>query len=517
MPKSFSASANDYRTKIIPLQDIGSVLDHDRNKGMKIVQCHGVFDLLHLGHIRHFHEAKSQGDKLVVTVTPDRFVNKGPDRPVFPEHLRLEALAALADIDYVVLNDRPDAILAILKIKPSLYVKGKEYADHAADITGKIAEEARTVESVGGRVYYTDDIVFSSSSLLNKYFDSMPKDVVEFLDELKKNYSSGQILEEIESLSNLKVLVIGDAIIDEYQYAEPMGQSGKGLHMVARCLDKDVFLGGSLIIANHLAQFAKQVMLVTALGRNCPYKSFILNQLNPKVTPHFIWDNATLVKKRYVFKDGKTMTKLFETYSGPEEHLALNQTEEIVEFLNQHASHYDMVLACDFGNGFTNQPIINAICDVPTFLALNAQTNSGNRGLHVATNYRRADYISLNENELRLSMHDKTSSLEGLAVDICLALNASHLSITRGVNGVLCYSANGNFIRVPAFATNTIDRIGAGDSYLSLSSLCMAKGLSPVLSGFLGSLAAAICVQMVGNEKPILKEKLYKLLIRILK
>lgn len=505
--------------KIKTLQEIGAILEKERRKGLKIVQCHGVFDLLHPGHIRHFHEAKAQGDRLIVSVTADRFVNKGPGRPAFPEHLRLESLAALADVDYVVLNDTPDAISAIRQIRPSLYVKGKEYSDHAADVTGKIAEEARAVESVGGRIYYTDDVVFSSSSLLNKYFSSMPKEVIDFLGALKKKYSSDEIIGKIEALSDLKVLVIGDAIIDEYQYAEPMGQSGKGLHMVARCLDKEIFLGGSLIIANHLAQFAKEVTLVTAVGRECSYKNFISHHLDPRVTPRFtsLEDSATLVKKRYVLKDGQMLTKLFETYSGQEEPLHENQTRDIIEFLQQKAASYDLVLACDFGNGFTNHTIIDAISDVSTFLALNTQTNSGNRGFNVVTNYRHADYISLNEPELRLSVHDKTSSLEGLAADVCQLLNASMLSITRGVNGVVCYSSNGQCVRIPAFATNSVDRIGAGDSYLSLSSLCLAKRFPPVIAGFLGSLAAAMSLQVVGNQEAIKKSQLTKFLIRVMK
>ena len=86
MPKSLE-SRTQSKTKSLP--EITEILDEVRKKGARIVQCHGVFDLLHPGHIRHFREAKAQGDCLVVTVTPDRFVNKGPGRPVFTESLRL--------------------------------------------------------------------------------------------------------------------------------------------------------------------------------------------------------------------------------------------------------------------------------------------------------------------------------------------------------------------------------------------------------------------------------------------
>ena len=133
--------------KIKSLQEIEAILKEHRRQGLKIVQCHGVFDLLHPGHIRHFKVAKEQGDKLVVTLTSDRFVNKGPGRPVFNEDLRIESLAALEDVDYVVLNDSPDATLIIQKVKPAVYVKGAEYQLHKEDVTGKISEEVKAVEA----------------------------------------------------------------------------------------------------------------------------------------------------------------------------------------------------------------------------------------------------------------------------------------------------------------------------------------------------------------------------------
>jgi cytidyltransferase-like protein len=514
MLKSLEATS-----KIKSFAELSEILEKDRMHGLKIVQCHGVFDLLHPGHIRHFKVAKEQGDKLVVSLTPDRFVNKGPGRPVFTESLRLESIAALGVVDYVVLNDAPDAISAISKIKPTLYVKGIEYSNHAEDITGKISEEARAVEAVGGAIFYTDDIVFSSSSLLNRHFENNSPEVVEFLNALKKEHTADEIVKKIDALSSLKVLVIGDAIIDEYQYTEPMGQSGKGLHMTARCLDKDIFLGGSLIVANHVAQFAGQVTLIAALGKECSYLNFIRHNLDPKIRTEFVYleEETTLIKKRYVLKDGKTLSKLFETYSGQEESLNLDQTSSIVEYLRTKGKEYDLVLSCDFGNGFTNSPLRDAISDVPTFLALNTQTNGGNRGYNVVTNYRRADYISLNEPELRLSAHDRSSSLEGIAADICQIMECRSLSITRGVNGVMCYSSDGTSLKIPAFATSSIDRIGAGDSYLSLSSLCLTKKYSPMLAGFIGSIAAAMSVQMIGNQEAIKKSSLCKFLVRLLK
>lgn len=506
------------QSKIKSLDEIESLLEEDRKNGLRIVQCHGVFDLLHPGHIRHFKSAKKLGDRLVVSVTPDRFVNKGPGRPAFTETLRLESLASLEDIDYVVLNDSPDAVSIIHKIKPSLYVKGSEYQNPSDDLSGKISDEQEAVEASGGQVHFTHDLVFSSSSLLNQYFNETTPEVARFLNQLKERYTIDELILKIDRLSDLKVLVLGDAIIDEYQFSEPLGQSGKGLHMVARCLEKEVFLGGSLIVANHLAQFTQNVTLLTAVGRECPYLNFIRHHLDPHIKPEFLYlENATtLVKKRYVLKDGKTLSKLFETYSGQEEFLSFEQNGVVADFLKNHASDYDLVLVCDFGNGFTNPQIIDAISDIPSFLALNTQTNSGNRGYNVVTNYRRADFISLNEPELRLAAHDRTSSLESIMSDISQIMHSTHLSVTRGVHGVSCFSA-GEMIQIPALATTAVDRIGAGDSFFSLASLCFAKGYRADLAGFIGSVAAAMSVQMVGNQDAVKKVPLLKFVTRLMK
>lgn len=504
-------------SKIVEFSSLLPILEEKRKIGQRIIQCHGVFDLLHPGHIRHFQEARRLGDLLVVSVTPDRFVNKGPGRPAFPEALRLESIAALEDVDYVVLNDSPDAVSAIAKIAPHFYVKGSEYSREDEDVTGKIKEEKAAVLAAGGAIHYTDDIVFSSSSLLNRFFDASSPEVTKFIASLKRKISGEELLKKIETLSDLKVLIVGDAIIDEYVFTNVLGQTGKGIHLVAKILEKRLFLGGSLIIANHIAQYAGKVSLLTALGSRCPHFDFIDQNLDPKVDRQFAFTEGgqTLTKTRFVSQDGSTLTKLFETYSEYEKSLNREQTRWVVDQI--HRGDYDLVIACDFGNGFTNQDIIHALCDQPRFLCLNVQVNSGNRGYNVITNYRRADYVSINEPELRLSAHDRESRLEGICSDIAHLMNCRNISVTQGVKGVYFYTEEGESVQIPAFATTSVDRIGAGDSYLSLSSLCLAKGWDPELAGFVGSVAAAMSVQMIGNQEAIKKIPLCKYITRILK
>ena len=126
-------------TKIKTLPELAATLAGLRGQKRRIVHCHGVFDLLHVGHLRYFQEAKAMGDVLVVTLTTDRYVNKGPHRPAFTEQLRAEVLAGLECIDFVAINPTPSAIEAIQLLRPDVYVKGPDYKDASKDVTGKIS------------------------------------------------------------------------------------------------------------------------------------------------------------------------------------------------------------------------------------------------------------------------------------------------------------------------------------------------------------------------------------------
>lgn len=507
------------QSKIKTLKDAKKIFSELRKQGKKIIQCHGVFDLLHPGHIRHFQDAKSKGHILVVSVTSDRYVNKGPGRPVFNQQLRMESIEALDVVDYVILSDSCDAIEMIQVIKPDFYVKGQEYQDSDKDLTQKIDKEKQTTEENGGSVFFTTNLVCSSSKLLNRFFDPLPKDVQAFVSRIKKSYSLDEIIDRIEALAELKVLVIGDAILDEYQYISPLGQSGKGFHIVGSCLDRELFLGGSLIVSNHIAEFTKNISLVTAIGDETSSRRFIEENLHQTVDRQFVYlpDMCTLTKKRYIQRDGRTLVKFFETYSTSNSLLNADRTDEVLEILNQQSGMYDLILVADFGNGFTNPRLIKRITEMDGKLAINSQINSGNRGFNSVTQYRRGDFISLNEPELRLAMQDRYASVENLIHKLSEKMGASQIVITQGVAGSVCYGKDQEIIYIPAFNNDVVDRVGAGDSYFALSSLCFANGYPPILSSFIGALAAAMDVQIVGNKHPIEKSKLCKYLTRLMK
>ncbi|GAG59476.1 unnamed protein product, partial [marine sediment metagenome] len=200
------------------------VSEYRQNHNGKIVQCHGAFELLHPGHYIYIEEARGYGSMVIATVTSDRYVNKGVDRPVFDQQLRMETVAKNEDIDYVVLSDFATAVDSIVVIKPDVYVKGKEYEDAKNDVTGKILDEKNAVESIGGELKFTSGITFSSSNILNKYFDIYPKDIQRYLEQIKGKYSIGDVTNALDMIRHLKIAVIGD-IIDEYCYCVPWGSA----------------------------------------------------------------------------------------------------------------------------------------------------------------------------------------------------------------------------------------------------------------------------------------------------
>jgi rfaE bifunctional protein nucleotidyltransferase chain/domain len=155
--------------KILELDVLAEKLADLKSRGKKIVHCHGCFDMMHPGHIKYFQASKEMGDVLVVTVTPDQFVDKGPDRPVFNQNLRAESIAALESVDYVAVNRWQTAEETLRLLLPNYYVKGQEF-EKLQDKTGKIQKEVEVVREIKAEMRFTHEIVFSSSKLIKEHF-----------------------------------------------------------------------------------------------------------------------------------------------------------------------------------------------------------------------------------------------------------------------------------------------------------------------------------------------------------
>ncbi len=501
--------------KIKAIQELAEVLKLRRAENKKIVHCHGVFDLLHIGHIRHLEQARKMGDILVVTVTPDRYVDKGPDRPAFTETLRAEAIASLSCTDYVAINKWPTAVETVTMLRPHFYVKGSEYAIN--DLTGNILREEKAVKSVGGRIVFTNDVTFSSSSLINKYLPSLPEEVCNYLYDFRKRYKSQEIIRFLEGARLLKVLVVGEAIVDEYEYCEVLGKSGKEPVLVGRYLSKDAFAGGVLAIANHVAGFCDQVGLLTCLGEQYSREDFVRSNLKDNVKPMFLYkkDSPTITKRRYV--ERYLMQKLFEVYEINDDPLSDSQNSLLCAKLNEILPDFDVVIVSDYGHGVLTKEVINVLCGGSRFLAVNTQLNAGNQGFNTISKYTRADYVCLSQPELLLETRNRDGDLESMIVSVAEKLNCDRVVVTRGRFGSVSYHKSEGFAKVPAFTHHVEDRVGAGDSVLSITSLCAAQEAPAEVMGFVGNVVGAEAVNIICNKRSIERIPLMKHIEHLLK
>jgi rfaE bifunctional protein nucleotidyltransferase chain/domain len=158
--------------KIIDLENLMEEL-RVNYKGKSVGLCHGVFDVLHFGHINHFQEASKLVDILIVSVTTDMYVNKGPGRPVNEISDRVSTLAGIEYIDYVVESETPSAVEIIKKIKPEFYFKGKDYELNSTgkDMAGNLEAEKLAVEENNGHIYFTHIKLNSFYKITEKYIN----------------------------------------------------------------------------------------------------------------------------------------------------------------------------------------------------------------------------------------------------------------------------------------------------------------------------------------------------------
>ncbi|MBI2442242.1 MAG: adenylyltransferase/cytidyltransferase family protein [Lentisphaerae bacterium] len=504
-------------TKIVELKRLAQVVAEARRNGKRVVHCHGVFDLLHIGHIRYFGQARALGDLLVVTLTPDKFVDKGPHRPAFPETLRAEALASLACVDYVAINEWPTAEETLRLLRPDVYVKGSEFKVSSADMTGKIAQEEKVVRELGIQLAFTEDIVFSSTNLINRFISIYPQEVTAYLELFRKRHPLEEVLAVIDRMERLKVLVIGDVIIDEYVYCEAIGKSSKDPVLAVKYQSEDRFAGGILAVANHLANFAGQVELISVLGTRNQYEGFARAGLNEKIKAQFftVPGIPTVVKRRIL--DGYTFNKLIEVYDLDERALPAAISAAICAEVRARAATADIVLAADFGHGAITREIIETLCASAPFLAINTQANAGNRGFHTISRYPRADYACIAEHEMRLEARDALGELRPLLEQTRRRLKARYMIVTRGQRGCLVSGDGDGYVVVPAFARKVVDRVGAGDAFLSATALAAAQGAPGEVLGFLGNVIGAEAVEIVGNAKAVDKLKVKKTIVALLK
>ena len=460
---------------------------------MKKVLCHGVFDVLHVGHMKYFNSAKKHGDYLIVSITADEFVNKGPGRPYFTTDIRKQMLEALQIVDEVVISHSPLAVDVINDVQPDVYVKGPDYSNKEDDPTGGIIEEEAAVLKWGGEVVFTEDDTFSSSTLINKFFYKRTPSQEEIIDQVQSLGGLDTIMKVLEDISKLKVAVVGEPIEDIYTFCRAEGISNKNTSISARHNYTERYTGGTSAVVKHIDDFVMGVS--------------------------FNYDKRFACKKtRYICKDSHQ--RLFELTHIIDDQWDYYDPGTAIEDMFRLSSNSDMTLLCDFGHGLFQQEFLKACGEIPGFVALNVQTNSSNLGFNPFTKHKRFDYLTMDIKEARIATHDRYSDRLTLFNNVrsMIQEQCSHASMTLGSNGSFFANTNTKHIfKSPAFASNVVDPIGAGDAFFAITSLLVRAGCPDEMVPFLGNIFAGLKTKIIGNKEPVKKADFIKAVKGILK
>ncbi len=495
-----------FERKVCSLEQLVSFRNLARTEGKTIVHCHGCFDIVHPGHIHHLEFARSLGDVLIVSVSADPHVNKGVNRPLIPDDLRARALAALECVDRVYLNTDPTAVELLTALQPDVYVKGKEYENNNDP---RFLAERDAVNRAGGRVIFSSgDIVYSSTALIGsmRLAESMNGEkIARFRNQ--HSLDASHLHNLIQRFRDQRVVVIGDSILDRYHFCDASGVAGEAPMMALRVLDRSDFDGGAGIIASHLAELgAKPTLITTCADDEISYQSDMRLAARGIDVRSLKLRKQSIIKHRYLV-DQQKMFKVDEGSVTPIDSRSENVLmEQVLDCIA--ADDIAAVIFADFGYGTISAGLLESVMTlvrkkVPLITAdVSGQQSNLLRFLDV-------DLLCPTEREVRETMHDFSSGLGAVVSHLLQRTRAKQALITLGKQGLVTFDwpkatpAESDFrLRseyLPAMPSIAADPLGCGDALLATASLALAVGGSLPAAALLGSLAAAIEVEQIGN------------------
>lgn len=491
-----------------------------REAGRSVVQCHGCFDIVHPGHVRHLQFAATQGDRLLVSITPDESVNKGEGRPLFSQDLRAENLAALDCVDWVCINDEPTAERLLETIRPDVYIKGREYERN--DDPRFLAERS-VIERHGGRVVFSSgDVVFSSTALVGAIGRGHAEDVGRSADpdtarlhQLGRMHdlSYSRLSSRIDSMRGERVAVVGEVVLDAYVHCDRPEVDSESPILSLRPIHRVTFDGGAAVVALHLASLGASPTLVTALPDSADAEAFRRRMDIAGIAVEAVETSSPMLEKqRFVVGRDKLM-KL--DCPGPIVSEATHR-EQLLGIARRVCGRTGgasrVAIVTDFGLGLLTPRTIGSLCDeIRPMVDFLSGDVSGRRSSLLA--FRSADWLCPSELEMREALVDHESSLPALAWSILCKTNTRRLCATLGGDGLVAFDRlpgggpdHGGIHRtlsgepVPSLCPVPVDTLGCGDSLLAVSSLALACGASHCEAVFLGSAAASVQAGSLGNR-----------------
>lgn len=486
-----------YRHKIKTVDELIKVIG-TRPRKKKVIMCHGVFDVVHPGHLRHLIYAKSKADILVTSITADAHISKGHYRPHIPQDLRALNLAAFELVDYVVIDQNATPLENISRIQPDLFAKGYEYTSNG--VAQKTQEEAEVIKRYGGEVIFTPgDIVYSSSRLIELEAPRIQMEkLLTFMDAEKLTFDS--LRECLTRLKGKRVHVIGDTIVDSYTQTAMIGGQTKTPTMSVLYEGRKDYIGGAAVVAEHLRAAGADVVFSTVLGDDT-LKDFVLEGLTKSGVRCLPIIDATrpTTNKNAIVAGGYRLLKI-DTLDNR------SISDDIVERLGKSITETptDAVVFSDFRHGmFNRRTIPKLVKSIPAGVYKVADSQVASRWGNI-TEFKEFDLITPNEREARFALADQDSGIRPLASALYDAAQCKTLILKLGERGVLtCRSSDhqslDSFVVVDSFVDRVVDAVGAGDALLAYATLSKLATGSDAVATILGSMAAACECEYDGN------------------
>jgi rfaE bifunctional protein kinase chain/domain len=489
--------SKQYRHKIKTVEELCRIIG-PRPRKRKVIMCHGVFDVVHPGHLRHLIYAKSKADILITSLTADVHISKGQHRPHVPQDLRALNLAAFEVVDYVIIDVNAMPIKNISKLQPDFFAKGYEYT--ASGLPAKTQEESDVLHSYGGEIIFTPgDIVYSSTKLIDLAPPTIKiEKLLTFMETEKLTFDS--LRDCLDRLKGKRVHVVGDTIVDSYTQTAMIGGQTKTPTMSVLYERRDDYIGGAAVVAEHLRAAGAEVIFSTVLGDDT-LKDYVLNGLKKSgVQCHPIIDSTRpTTNKNAIVAGGYRLLKI-DTLDNR------SISDDILEALAKTVSETvcDAVVFSDFRHGiFNRRTIPRLITAIPKGVYKVADSQVASRWGNI-TEFKNFDLITPNEREARFALADQDTGIRPLASTLYDEAKCKTLILKLGERGVLtCRSSDheslDSFVVVDSFVERVTDAVGAGDALLAYATLSKLATGSDAVATILGSMAAACECEYDGN------------------
>jgi rfaE bifunctional protein kinase chain/domain/rfaE bifunctional protein nucleotidyltransferase chain/domain len=479
----------------------------------RVIMCHGVFDVVHPGHIRHLIYARSKADLLVASLTSDVHIEKGQARPYVPEELRALNLAALEVVDYVVIDRNPTPLENLRIIQPDYFAKGYEYM--RGTIHPRTEEEMKVLESYGGEILFTPgDVVYSSSKLIENSPPDISTEKLLTLMEAE-GLTFADFRATLEKFRGVRAHVVGDTIIDSYTYCSLIGSNAKTPTFSVRYENTVDFAGGAAVVAKHLRAAGAEVVFSTVLGSD-ERKDFLLNDLKEAgIECRAVVDPTRPTTRKNAFIAGGYRLLKVDTLD--------NRTisDKILTTLGEQVADVrsDVVVFSDFRHGiFDRLTVPRLVEQIPRDVLRVADSQVASRWGNIL-DFEGFDLITPNEREARFALGDQDSVVRPLALELYRKARCKTLLLKLGPRGILIYRRRPAedvraFFVLDTFAENVVDAMGAGDALLAYSTLSLIASGTEVIAGALGSFAAAVECERDGNV-PVSPADVYEKIAKV--